>query len=93
MGGDATGVWKICSAMRRELTGLPERRDPAAILAEKPANANRRERLLPAVGVNQRGGLARCGSKGSPNDTLLEHVRENTRAELTDESNRNVMSA
>jgi hypothetical protein len=38
--------------MRREQTGLPERREPAAILAEKPANANRRERLLSAVGVN-----------------------------------------
>jgi hypothetical protein len=52
MGGDATGVGKICSAMRRQLTGLPERREPAAILAEKPANANRRERLLSAVSVN-----------------------------------------
>jgi hypothetical protein len=52
MGGDATGVGKICSAMRRQLTGLPERREPAAILAEKAANANRRERLLSAVSVN-----------------------------------------
>jgi len=42
----------MCLASRRERTGSPERKNPAAILAEKPANANRRERLLSAVGVN-----------------------------------------
>jgi hypothetical protein len=63
------------------------------ILAGKAENAKRQGYAPPAFPVNFTVAFVRCGSKGSLYDTLLELARENTRAELTDERNRNVMSA
>jgi hypothetical protein len=50
----------------------PRRENRRDSLRERPENADRRERLLSAVGVNSCAGLACCGSEGSPSETLFE---------------------
>jgi hypothetical protein len=50
--GEAKGVWNSLCTMSWWLGWSQERREPAVILAEMPANANRRDPLLSAVRVN-----------------------------------------